>query len=120
MVKPISTPISLKDTERVTPEKEKPLSKPKSRSDKVRARINRCIDVIMAFNNTPHRPHADKWAISVAILRQLANCGQSAAYAVYNSRKDEIESHNQSHQLDYLHNRKGKDSPNIQDVIHLD
>ena len=96
------------------------LSKPKSRSSKVRARINRCIDAIMAFNDTPHRPHADKWAISVAILRQLANCGQSAAYAVYNSRKGEIETHNQFHQLDYLHNRKGQNSPNIEDVIHLD
>ena len=110
---------SLKDAELVTSEKEKPPSKPKTRSDKVRARINRCIDAIMTFNNIPHRPHGDKWAISVAILRQLAGCGQSAAYAVYNSRKDEIEAHNQSHQLDYLHNRKGQDSPHIQEVIHI-
>ena len=99
---------------------ESQLSPLQANSSKIRARINRYIDAIMAYNDTPNRPHNDKWAVSLSILRRLSGYSAPPISAVIDARKDEIDAHNQSHQFDLLHNRKGKHSPKIESVIPLD
>jgi hypothetical protein len=92
-----------------------------SKHSRLREKIDRYVDAVMAYNNTPNRPHEDKWMISITLLKELAGCGQSAVYVVYNARKDEIEAHNRLHQLGSYHNRKSsKDSPSASEVIRID
>lgn len=120
-IEPTSVSSSEQDTATYTTSQiERPVSALERYSMEIRDRISRYIDLIMAFNDTPNRPYADKWAVSIAILRTLADCGSSPVYAVYESRKDEIETHNQKHNFTLLHNRKGKNSPSIKSVIHFD
>jgi hypothetical protein len=99
---------------------ESQLSPLQANSSKIRARINRYIDAIMAYNDTPNRPHNDKWAVSLSILRRLSGYSAPPISAVIDARKDEIDAHNAKHNFDLLHNRKSKNAPKIESVIHLD
>ena len=88
-------------------------------SIQIRQKINQYIDAIMAFNDTLHQPHGEKFAISVAGLKRLAGCGQHPVYAVYNNRKPEIDEHHRKHQLSSTHNKKDNSFLPIEEVISL-
>lgn len=105
---------------RATQDLETQLTPLQANSLRIRQQINHYIDAIMAYNDTPNRPHNDKWAVSLSILRRLSGYSAPPISAVIDARKDEIDAHNAKHNFDLLHNRKSKNAPKIEDVIHLD
>ena len=112
-------PDSQQDSQ-ASPDSETQLTPLQLNSLRIRQEINRYIDAIMAYNDTPNRPHDDKWAVSLSILRRLSGYSAPPISAVIEERKSEISAHNNRHQFDLLHNRKGKNALKIEDVIHLD
>ena len=119
--RPLSQPEpSSQQNGRATQDLESQLSPLQANSLRIRQQINRYIDAIMAYNDTPNRPHNDKWAVSLSILRRLSGYSAPPISAVIDARKDEIDAHNNRHNFDLLHNRKSKNAPKIEDVIHLD
>ncbi len=98
-------------------------SEPKSsdRSDSTEAKVNQIIDAIIAYNNAPERTHAQKWAISIPIVKELGKqvgaTYQAAIQRVFTQRQQEIADHHAQHGLGKYHNR-GKHG-NITQFIHL-
>jgi hypothetical protein len=98
-------------------------SEPKSssRNDSTEAKVNQIIDAIIAYNNAPERTHAQKWAISIPIVKdlgkQIGATYQAAIQRVFNQREQEIAAHHAQHGLGKYHNRGKQD--NITQFIHL-
>lgn len=98
-------------------------SEPKSssRSDSTEAKVNQIIDAIIAYNNAPERTHAQKWAISIPIVKdlgkQIGATYQTAIQRVFTQREQEIAAHHAQHGLGKYHNR-GKQG-NVTQFIHL-
>lgn len=92
-----------------------------SRSDSTEAKVNQIIDAIIAYNNTPQRAHAQKWAISIPIVKDLGKqvgaTYQAAIQRVFTQREQEISNHHAQHGLGKYHNR-GKQG-NITQFVHL-
>ena len=86
------------------------------------AKVNRIIDAILAYNNTPGLTHADKWAISFPVVKELGKpigaTYQKAIKQVFEDRQAEIEAHHQRHGLGSRHNR-GKDLSQLPQLIHI-
>jgi hypothetical protein len=119
--RPVSEPEpSSQQNSPASPDPEPQLSPLQLNSLRIRQEVNRYIDAIMAYNDTPDRSHNDKWAVSLSILRRLSGYSAPPISAVIDARKDEIDAHNARHNFDLLHNRKGKHSPKIESVVHLD
>lgn len=85
------------------------------------AKVNRIIDAIIAYNDAPERTHAQKWAISIPIVKdlgkQIGATYQAAIQRVFTQREQEIAAHHAKHGLGKYHNR-GKQA-NITQLIHL-
>ena len=85
------------------------------------AKVNRIIDAIIAYNDSPERTHAQKWAISIPIVKdlgkQIGATYQAAIQRVFTQREQEIAAHHAQHGLGKYHNR-GKQG-NITQLIHL-
>ena len=82
--------------------------------------INHAIDAIIEFNNTPHRPHQQKFYVSANAISDLTQRSTSSVSKVVKERMQEVNSHHDQHQLDKYHNRSrqdddGHDYPPIQD-----
>ncbi len=89
------------------------------RSQRSRDKVNRYVNAIMAYNDVPNRPHADKWLVSIAALKKLTHSGQTVIYDVQEQRQAEIQAHHLKHQLHQYHNQKGRNAPKIETVICL-
>lgn len=91
------------------------------RSDSTEAKVNQMIDAIIAYNNAPERTHAQKWAISIPIVKdlgkQIGATYQAAIQRVFTLREQEIATHHAQHGVGKYHNR-GKQG-NITQFIHL-
>jgi TolA-binding protein len=85
------------------------------------AKVNRIIDAIIAYNDSPERTHAQKWTISIPIVKdlgkQIGATYQAAIQRVFTQREQEIAAHHAQHGLGKYHNR-GKQG-NITQFIHL-
>ncbi len=85
------------------------------------AKVNRIIDAIIAYNDSPERTHAQKWTISIPIVKdlgkQIGATYQAAIQRVFTQREQEIAAHHAQHGLGKYHNR-GKQG-NITQLIHL-
>ena len=84
-------------------------------------KVNRIIDAIIAYNDAPERTHAQKWAISIPMVKdlgkQIGATYQAAIQGVFNQRKQEIAAHHIQHGLGKYHNRCKQG--NITQLIHL-
>jgi TolA-binding protein len=112
-----------KVTERLSPEVQASQPEPKSssRSGSTETKVNQIIDAIIAYNNQPERTHAQKWAISIPVVKDLGKqvgaTYQAAIQRVFTLREQEIAAHHAQHGLGKYHNR-GKQG-NITQFIHL-
>ena len=92
------------------------------RSESTEAKVNLIIDAVLAYNNTPGRPHQDKWAISFPVIKELGKpigaTYQKVIKQVVQSRQAEIEAHHQQHGLSRYHNR-GNDPSRLPQLIQL-
>ena len=108
---------------RVPQQKTRAQKEPKSsnQNDSTEAKVNRIIDAIIAYNNAPELTHAQKWAISIPIVKdlgkQIGATYQAAIQRVFTQREQEIAAHHAQHGLGKYHNR-GK-LGNITEFIHL-
>lgn len=109
--------------DRLSPEAQASQPEPKSssRNDSTETKVNQIIDAIIAYNNEPERTHAQKWAISIPIVKDLGKqvgaTYQAAIQRVFTQREHEIAAHHAQHGLGKYHNR-GKQG-NITQFIHL-
>jgi hypothetical protein len=112
-----------KVTEHLSPEVQASQPEPKnsSRSGSTETKVNQIIDAIIAYNNQPERTHAQKWAISIPVVKDLGKqvgaTYQAAIQRVFTLREHEIAAHHAQHGLGKYHNR-GKQG-NITQFIHL-
>jgi hypothetical protein len=94
-------------------------------------RINRAIDMLMAYNDAPSRRHDEKWAIGINTLKAFVKSQEAIVAAiggrnrkgedVVGTRQAEIESHHQKHQIDPdKHNYKHRGKTRIEALITLD
>ena len=92
------------------------------RSEGTEAKVNLIIDAVLAYNNSPGRPHQDKWAISFPVIKELGKpigaTYQKVIKQVVQSRQAEIEAHHQQHGLSRYHNR-GNDPSRLPQLIQL-
>ena len=92
------------------------------RSEETEAKVNGIIDAILSYNSTPGLTHADKWAISFPVVKELGKpigaTYQKIIQQVFQSRRAEIEAHHQRHDLGSRHNR-GKDLSQLPQLIHI-
>ncbi|MEM8829173.1 MAG: protelomerase family protein [Cyanobacteria bacterium P01_G01_bin.19] len=73
--------------------------------------INGAIDAVMEFNDTPGRPHKQKFRLSVKPLSDLCGRANNSIAALLKDRREEIDRHHEKHELSAYHNksRKNKD-----------
>ena len=87
------------------------------------AKVNRIIDAILAYNNTPGLTHTDKWAISFPVVKELGKpigaTYQKVIQQVFQARQAELEAHHQRHGLGSRHNR-GKDLSQLTQLIRIE
>lgn len=83
--------------------------------------IERAIDEIIAYNNTPGLLHDHKWAITINAVKLLVaelTRSQRLIEKIITARKDSINAHHQQHSLDPTkHNHRHKRKRRIVDVI---
>ena len=93
------------------------------RSGGTEAKVNRIIDAILAYNNTPGLTHTDKWAISFPVVKELGKpigaTYQKVIQQVFQARQAELEAHHQRHGLGSRHNR-GKDLSQLTQLIRIE
>ena len=78
--------------------------------------INAAINAIILHNNQPNRLYEDKWAITINGLKNYSS-NQRAIERIIALRKDEIDSHHRSHQLQLRHNDRHKRKFKVNQVI---
>lgn len=68
------------------------------------ARVDRAIDAIMAYNDSPNRPLGQMWRIGVSALKRLTRSSQAVIQRVLDRRQAEIETHHQKHGISAYQN----------------
>lgn len=63
----------------------------------------------MAFNDTPGRPHKQKFRLSVSPLAELVDRSTASISNILKKRKEEIEKHHEAHNISMYHNKMRKD-----------
>ena len=101
---PKKEPSEIRNTRKVSSEKRE-----RDTTEVMIADINRAIDAIIEFNNTPNRPHKQKFRVSVKPVADLAERSTNSVSKVIEERSEEIDSHHNQHQLGEYHNRGRKD-----------
>jgi len=110
---PSPQPLAQSPSEPTTPEKPR-----KYKTGETDALINQAIDAIIQFNDTPHRAHEMKWAITINGLKNFS-LNQRAIQKIIEQRKDEIDNHHAKHQLTIRHNDRHKRRMKITDIINI-
>lgn len=87
--------------------------------------INRAIDALIEFNNSPNRPHRQKFRLSIKPIADLTGRATNSISRVLKERSEEIESHHQQHQIDSYHNKsrrddEGHDYPTVESEPEID
>ena len=81
-------------------------------------KLRRALQAIIAYNETPERNPAEKWAINQNALAELTGCNRPAIKQFLKQYGDEIEAHHQKHNLLPRHNYShGKNGVKITDII---
>jgi hypothetical protein len=81
-------------------------------------KLKRAFQAIVAYNEEPKRPNADKWAVNQNALAELTGCNRPAIKAFLKQYASEIETHHQKHNIQARHNYShGKVGVKITDVI---
>jgi hypothetical protein len=87
--------------------------------------INRAIDALIEFNNSPARPHRQKFRLSIKPIADLTGRATNSISKVLKERSQEIDSHHQHHQIDSYHNKsrrdaQGRDFPTVDSEPEID
>lgn len=112
--------ISSQPSQPNTADEPQPQNRTRGATDLTKSRLNEAINAVIQHNDHPDRLHSEKWSITINSLKSFSSSAP-AIRSILNERKDEIDSHHQSHELEatkhnYVHRGKQK----ISDVIQLD
>ncbi len=100
---------------------DRPAPTPSSRtsSSQNTDRLNQVIDAIFNYNDQPDRLHDEKWAITINALKAFVK-SQPKVMQVVETRKEEIDSHHQQHQINpSTHNYKHRGKRRIEEIIRV-
>jgi len=71
--------------------------------------INRAIDAILEFNNSPNRPHRQKFRISIKPIADLTGRATNSVSKILKERSELINSHHEQHNISNYHNKSRRD-----------
>jgi len=108
-VNPQSSDSTIETKQRSKNRKVLPEDRERDSSEDLESDINNAIDAIMKFNDSPDRPHRQKFMLSVRVISNLTGRALNSVSKILKTRQEEIDEHYQKHKISKNHNRSRKD-----------
>jgi hypothetical protein len=80
--------------------------------------LHQAIDQIMQWNDTPGRPHEEKWAITINALKSVIQ-SQAKILRILDQRQEEIKAHHAKHQINPdKHNYRHRGKRSVIEILN--